>query len=834
MTDNTMLYEFVFRDRDNERKKLDAFLSDSKGKILWIYGHEGYGKTFFLLQCLENNSHDDVIYVKCPESKDRAIIGECLYDLLEKLKAKTNEGFVSFLNQYKELINAFKEDFNEKIPLIQTNLWKYIISKNAYFIDRDSQQNNLPSILNAYIEKHWNNKALIIAIDNLENCDLESLNILIDFIKYNLADTKKRFILISTNLNQNPSDNEKELARQLPHHVLQINEIPDQDCFISMLPVKLSIENLTKNDIEAIYNFCHGIPEKLQDLLFHLDMQNKIDYMEDKIKLKSDQIEDYIKENRDSDKQQLEESIFNNAENQSILLVIVCIGKPLSGGLLKMCAEYLYYNTLCLPFTDEKYREALQSLMPRPIKLDFKNNTYYTDQSSVFDQLKKHFNENGLYQYSCNKLYDFFQKHPDDLKKYISVEERNELLADLAYDSENFGWENINYLCGKSFFDTKNMYHAFKYFQRLKGSDICLHAEQQYTIGVTYYEIGKYKDAVKILEKVCTSELSASVLYYYYIYYGKSLNMIRDHSKAEDSFKKASDQSLPDSNNKIYAEYLRHLVLIQLPDKWKEGEEIYTRLVEKVISAYQKGDNKYLFQIANAKLLKCCYNFYYNQDALNLMNIGEKIAVHLKDPIEQAFILHNIGFEYIREDKTDMALKYFDNAYTTLCKLKIHESAYPLNNRGICKMFSSDYPGAADDLTKALLYAESYYVKLTSTTMLMQCYHLLKKQEEYNYYKKKLEKEFEKEQYDDPAIVRKIYMNLAICEHRDGNDFCARKCMKKIEKIIPNTSSEYRADKLCQELFSIEEQPEKKYIFSRSEYFNNLNFEPWFITLSHD
>ena len=50
-----------------------------------------------------------------------------------------------------------------------------------------------------------------------------------------------------------------------------------------MLPAAFDISNLRDKDISRIYEVCHGLPEKLQDLLLNLNKVNAIEYSNDKI-----------------------------------------------------------------------------------------------------------------------------------------------------------------------------------------------------------------------------------------------------------------------------------------------------------------------------------------------------------------------------------------------------------------------------------------------------------------------------------------------------------------------------------------------------------------------
>ena len=69
-------------------------------------------------------------------------------------------------------------------------------------------------------------------------------------------------------------------------------------------------------------------------------------------------------------------------------------------------------------------------------------------------------------------------------------------------------------------------------------------------------------------------------------------------------------------------------------------------------------------------------------------------------------------------------------------------------------MFDQDYPYAISCFNKALIYHKSYYVELTSRTMLMQCYRLTS-DIHYDEFKSKLSKIICQNIYDDPHNKKK-------------------------------------------------------------------------------
>lgn len=148
-------------------------------------------------------------------------------------------------------------------------------------------------------------------------------------------------------------------------------------------------------------------------------------------------------------------------------------------------------------------------------------------------------------------------------------------------------------------------------------------------------------------------------------------------------------------------------------------------------------------------------------------------------------------------------------------------------------MFKRDYQAAIDDLKKALRYQKSFYLRLTANAMLMQCYRL-QGSPQYKILKTYFQDIIYERRYKDPAILRKICTNLAICEYADGMTLPAKKYLDLIFDSIEGTSSEYRVLKLYDSLSDNYVYLQKTYIFKESKYFNCLDFDPWFITLSHD
>lgn len=824
---NTNLFDFEFTDRSKEQYKLTNFLQNPEDKVLWVYGKSGTGKSFFIKECLKIIQGYHVIYV---ENTKNTRDGDCIFALIEEMQKEFNTDFYNFVNKHYSLIRALVTDVSNNKKSLKSNLLRYAFSKNFYYIDKENEYNDLAEILRKYTDAVIENNKIIFVVDNLNQCDENSFNILLNFAKCNVDNEQCRFIFISTDSEKGDQPFEKMLVKELPYKHLPIREIPDETYFINMLPRQFDTENLSENDIVQIYNFCQGLPERFQDLLANLDRKAAIFYSETKIELNRDEMINYIVSTPDYS---IDFNHYNYTE-QSILLVIVCLAMPVRLDLLKEISIKLYEKLFYMRPPEEEWIKDIGKLQPKPLKLRIEHGQpyLYTDHDLTFNAALLYFSEQHIYQIACAYIYDILKiVNPQIIKECFDIIDLCEINADLTFNAQYADWKKINYNCGEHFYNAYNFTRANKYFSRLLNFLNELDPELILKIGITAYEVGEYNHSNEALMKIDESKIKNK--YTLYLYIGKSYNMMAKGELAIPFFDKAAISAKKGTDDRLYAIYMRHLVMLQIPEYRETTQREYKDLVDKIIAAYKTKNYDYLYLPSNARLLKSCYDYYYNNDALQLFDIAEMIARKCNNKIESAYILHNKGFEYIRQNREKEALDSFYKSLKILENTKRHEAAYCLNNIAVCKMFKGNYQEAVDYLKKALRYQKSFYLRLTANAMLMQCYRL-QNNSQYKVLKASFEKIIVEKQYRDPAILRKICVNLAICEYADGMSLPAKKYLDLIIDSVEGTSSEYRVLRLYDVLSDDYTYTEKKYIFKKSQYFNCLDFDPWFITLSHD
>ena len=833
---NTDMLRFNFSDRSSERNSFDAYLKETSQRVLWIYGESGIGKSFFAKNCAKIQTQYEMIYLKNEENQD---VNHVIYQLIQELQIKFNNSFILFCQKNYKGLKLLASDIISQTKIADLKsleFFKDILKKNPYFVDEDNTIYELTNILQQYTQKILETKRLLIVIDNFGQCDACSIENLLKYVKRNIQNPNCKFVFISTDLKDDTKVNRYEINTELELQTkkIELKKIPSKDLFINMLPDVFDKSNLNQDDIDKIYVYCNGIPENLISLLINLDKKHGIIYSEKSISFIRDSLLSYMSSTSNPSIQYKNYDFYE----QIIILCLVCLDVPLNINLLiALCDRYSRERLSYVSLASEQWLNYIFKLSPRPVQIvQTKQGMYIQMEHNLArDAALLYFRENNMYQYSCDTIYNLLI---DDLKnifeKYVDNVLRQQILATLAYHAERILWEKINFSCGEIFANEGNYYQANKYFERLIENENYrrLNFENLLIVGNTFYEVGSYEYAKKIFADIDFSKVEN--LYQYHILYGKILIMTRNDKEALDEFNKAIEVALPQSNDKVYAEYMKHLVMIQNPTLEAQAYSIYKPLVERIVKAYKEKNYSALYLQSNAKVLRCCYDYYYNEEALKLYNIAEVIADYFKDEIEKAKIWHNKGFEYIRQDNLKKGIEYFEKSENILERTRLHDAAYSLNNLAICKMFQQQYTEAIDYLKRALLYEKSYYLRLTATTMLMQCYRLTKNDA---YLTRKDALYDELKIHKDSAIIRKITMNLIICEMEDHNEQNARKLLRGIKNLVPNSSSEYRAEKI---MASLEARPfEANQIltnssFVKSSFFTIMEFEPWFITLSHD
>lgn len=820
-------FDFRFVDRDRERKIIDLFLHSTTPEILWVLGESGVGKSYFLKNTVAKKSLGYAIYINIDEKNAAS---NCVSDLIGTLQSLSEISFVDFVKEnYQQLID-FSRPINKIISLYSgysiNDILDFFFNKSILFISKKQEQVNASVVLGKYVDKIIETTPIVITIDNLSYCDSKSIEIILDFIKSYICNPKIRFIISTAT---SDIDKKIELKRKIisniPYKMLEIMPFDSEHYFVDILSSLFDLNNVPDKIITEIFDYCNGLPEKLQILLVNMCYKNGITESACLPQLKIDILQQVLHSN---------ESKFDIGSitfyPKLILLIVVCINTPISPELLyELVNFYLSSTKMFCKLSRDKFSDIISEQEGKiiEIKLNLGISKVYVKHDLLIQGLLEDFRKENLLEITSKIIYEFIINKQWMFKQIgLTDDDIQALLAMHAYIAKLTPWIQLNYEYGEKLLRNSNYSAACDIFLRLEHIKSKLNAHQQIQLAICYYENGLYDKANNSFMEIRKSEIDSLELYTYHFFYGKSLNMCAEKDTAIVHFREAIKLSNPDSEDYIEASNLLHLALIETQYGYEEAQTIFNNITKSV-------NENNMYKIALARLLKGCGNFYSGEDAIKKYDLALQISTHLNNNLETAYIRHNKGFEFIRENNIDMAIKEFQYALPIIEKIKKHETAYTLNNLGICYMFKRQYNEAISILKKALFISKSYYANLTILVHLMHACRLNGDVDECIKYQTLLLSATREILYKDPIIIRKININLAINSFALKRDIEANYYLQSVFDYCKNTSSEYRANKLKSELNHEYKMP-IELLQCTSNYKTNMSFEPWCITFSHE
>lgn len=297
-----------------------------------------------------------------------------------------------------------------------------------------------------------------------------------------------------------------------------------------------------------------------------------------------------------------------------------------------------------------------------------------------------------------------------------------------------------------------------------------------------------------------------------------------DKNNAEKEFKLASNYVTDKSEEEILVKHMRQLVLVEIPERKQEAQDIFFSISEHLENYNQNSR-------AIGILLKNCSNYYSGEAALTLLNKALTISEINNDLVEKAFIKNNMGYEFFKLNNYDKCKKLYKESQDILNQTKIHESAYPLSNLSVCYMLEQKYDEAINLIKLADFWNCSSYLDFVLKTHLMLCYEQTGEKENSFKLANELLGKVENGNINDPVILRKVYLNLAINFDRLESPQLSKLCIEKAYNLCIDSSSEYRASKLYKKYCGI---PIRDLSKLKDQYCTKCYFDHWLTIFSHD
>lgn len=801
----TDLFNFRFVDRDNERKKFKKFFKNSEENVLWVKGKRGFGKTTFINFMLEEYPQYALCYLDIPKQSDSLNI---IIDLISQLQKQCGINFIEETqNKYKEFYNktykSAQKITSTLFPQI-SNIIEIIMDTAYYAVTKSDEKKESIDIIYHYITTILNSKKLCICIDNLSRCNSDTIDFFFKIIKVFLSNQNFRACIITTSEDLS-SDSKSEIFRYLPFTDIEITRLKKYTYFYEILDPIFDLNNFEKEDFEYIFIKCEGSPKKLSTIISKLlEKQGITLHKQSKATINKSILFSILQ----AESIKFKDSDFT-APQKWIVFSFICIGEKISIEYLKDLALYisskffLYYT-----YDIAVFRKELLNLIENRI-------LEYADDSNMIDtfhdedylELTEIFNESPMFGMFTHRTFEFFLLHPE-YPNYEKIVCKNAMRANVPE------WEKMNFRYGKKLFKQKQYQDAQQVFNRISSSFHKLHSIQILLIGINSYETGNYNLAIKQLNILKPESFRFVCLKFYHSYYlAKSYNNIGNVTQAVEILE-CILHILPEiSQQYLKVLNLLHMYYLEIPGKEKDAKNIFNNIRENYRESFPE---------IWANTMRGCQNFKSGKEALMILDQAEEL---LSDELEKAFLENTRGFVLIKSNELSAGEECFRNAAKTISQLKNHEYAYAANNQAVCRMLVKDYSTARSILLEALFWNKTVYGELVIQTHLMICSVYLGYSDDVLYYYNILQKYLEDYHPSDYTINRKIFMNLAIVDRINENHIMEAAHLRKADKYVKNTASEWRYNKLAgivsEESFS-------------NDLYHTLNFEPWFLIYAHD
>lgn len=815
--ENIDLFNFKFVDREIEREIIERFLlTPNINKIMWIHGESGVGKTELMRYFMSKFSVYEFIHINPIKSQTTSYMSSFTKEL-----DKQNFSFPKFIiKNFKAIKDLAKESISE-INATAKFFTGILDIGEKVFIDKNNNFFSLANVITKYIELLIKKKHYVFVLDNFQQCDDSSIEIIQEITKNLYKKTNINFIFITTDKTiLSDSAVIRFLLEKIPSIPTLVGPLEKKEYFMDILLSTYSLEGIDASEMEQLFEVCNGIPEKLKNFLRNMYLSQGIEYY------------------KDSDHARLMPAVFNSIlykgventdlESLSIIeklvfMIVIRWNETLSINLLDRVVRYVAHEVLHLP--EELQQQVilgiyklldLNILELEECGVRIKHDMIYLSSLPKYNAIP----ETVLY----NKLYEFINNNKQEIINTYSFIFFNINNALYSYKAKIFSWERINLECLKILIDQSDYRNIISIIERLETNLTNFNASDLILLSECFYNNGKYDKARNILNYTQSKLCKDEEFFKYFYLSGKIYNMLLNKHEAEKELLSAQKYVVPFSDEDILVKHMLQLVLVEVPGRKKEAENIFCSVSEN-LEKYEK-NSKVL-----GTLLKNCSNYYSGDNALRLLEKSIEISRKNNDPIEEAFIKNNMGYEYFKKNDLETCLKLYQESIDILNQTKIHESAYPLSNLAVCCMTECQYDKAITLINRALFWNCSNYLEFVLNTHLMLCFERVGEKDESLQLSKKLVKMLTKNNINDPVILRKVYLNLAINYDKLQLEDDAREYAQKAYKYCINTSSEYRASMIYKKYGG---QPQKNCEKIKVPYYIKCYFDHWITIFSHD
>ena len=375
-----------------------------------------------------------------------------------------------------------------------------------------------------------------------------SLDIIVASIHELLNNTYTKFIISTTDNDlEDWFDIKSVLAEKIPNKHLIIEPFQEKQLFVRMLEQTVELNETNVNLLSQAFELCNGFPQQLKQLLVNLYANHGISIEENRVTFVAEAFQNLL--NQECVDFDIEALCQKKTGMKTILQLISIWGAPIASNIL-----YDFLDFFCDIDPISIFQNEIQEIVGileslHILKRSYENRMmlFQFKHDSIKLSVTNYFRDDCALAFLHYSIYEYIMARADKDHNYYWNQYYYSLRAYHSFSAQTDDWIKYNYTYGNGFFEKNLFKEAEKIFSRLENVAPSLSGEQLLTIGITFFQCGKYYKADNLLSIIQNRNLaenfSLSQMVDLYTYQARTRSCTLDSAKALEAIYQA--ESLP-------------------------------------------------------------------------------------------------------------------------------------------------------------------------------------------------------------------------------------------------------------------------------------------------